>query len=164
MDQSAKRGLFPSVFLLSVHVWCCAGMPFVVDAFSTGPRCATKNQTTMRIHKRWVLLALRHHTISVLTRNTGIHSVYMYIVFLKQNGSSLNLVVFVVLVVSSVNMYRIVTLICNDGATHVCDVTDLFEHVTLVWKVCVNNPFLNNPPSSTPTGIDFKTISLPMVS
>ena len=57
----------------------------------------------------------------------------------------MNLVVFVVLVVSSANMYRIVTLPCNARTTRVWDVTDLFEHVTLLWKVFVNNPMPKQP-------------------
>ena len=50
--------------LFSVHVWCCAGMPFLSDAFSFGPCYAPKFQTTMRLRTRSVLSDLRHHTIS----------------------------------------------------------------------------------------------------
>ena len=52
-----------------------------------------------------------------------------------------------VLVVASVNMYRIVTLVYNARTTHVWDVTDRFEHVTPLWKVFVNNPLPKQPPS-----------------
>ena len=93
-------------------------MPFVQDTFPLDHDVHQKSQTMIRTRTRSVLSALRHHTISwetvvfvVLNRNAG---VAVYSTGSLAKTSSLNLVVFLVLVVSSVNMHRIVTLICND--------------------------------------------------
>ena len=51
-----------------------------------------------------------------------------------QKGSSLNLMVFVVLVLSSVNMLCIMALVCNDQNNACLGCDQIFKNVTLPWS------------------------------
>ena len=95
-------------------------MPFVLDAFYTGTRHApTKSNYDAPTHTiSFVGLASSHDLVETVVFVLMTRSIGKFAVHKKggclQRRSSLNLVVFAVLVVSSMNMVRMVTLICHD--------------------------------------------------
>ena len=68
------------------------------------------------------------------------------VVYCNTKRSSLNLLVFVALVVFCVNTFCIVTLVCNDGNNTCLGCDGFFKHVALPWKY-----FVKQPPAGTRT-------------
>ena len=115
-NRSIERGSFDQLLfgfcLFSVQVWCCVGVPLSWTPSPMDHAMHQKSETTMRLRTRSVFSASCHHTIG----NRGFRGFdlkyrnlqCMWRVFTKNHVYS------VVLVVPSVNMLRIVTLLCID--------------------------------------------------